>query len=300
MGSRIPLPPHLALRPFTSRAGGQAGLGRDRLRGPDLSRPYRGVLSPTPVTTLRQRCEAFQLRMPADAFFCSVTVALLMGVPLPSRLENSPLLHVAVPAPRRALAAAGIIGHKLQVRENQLRRFGGLRACSPELVWCQLASILSLPDLVAVGDYLIHHRSPRTTRAFLENAVREYRGRRGRALLRQALELLNDRSESRRESHLRVILVQANLTGLVANLDILTSGGWKYRGDLVFPKRKVIVEYQSDLHRDSARFRADMTRISRLEADGWFVVQVNLDDLRNPGELVQRIRRVLADRPIFH
>lgn len=238
--------------------------------------------------------------MPADAFFCSVTVALLMGVPLPSRLESSPLLHVAVPAPRRALAAAGIIGHKLQVHENQLRMFGGLRACSPELVWCQLASILSLPDLVAVGDYLIHHRSPRTTRAFLEKAVREYRGRRGRTLLWQALELLSDRSESRRESHLRVILVQANLTGLVANLDILTSGGWKYRGDLAFPKRKVIVEYQSDLHRDPARFRADMTRISRLEADGWFVVQVNIDDLRNPGELVQRIRLVLADRPIFH
>jgi very-short-patch-repair endonuclease len=238
--------------------------------------------------------------MPADAFFCSVTAAQLMGVPLPARLEKSSLLHVAVPAPRRALSANGVVGHKLQVCKNQLRMFGELRACSPELIWCQLATVLSLPDLVAAGDYLIQRRAPRTTLALLREAVRQYPGRRGKVLLRQALELLNDRSESRRESHLRVILMQANLTGLVANLEITTSGGWNYRGDLAFPDRKVVVEYQSDYHRESVQFRADMTRRSRLEADGWFVVLVNVDDLRNPGELVQRIRRVLASRPTFH
>ncbi|MEX1078175.1 MAG: DUF559 domain-containing protein [Homoserinimonas sp.] len=182
------------------------------------------------------------------------------------------------------------------MRAESLRMLGGLRACSPELVWCQLATILSLPDLVAAGDYLIHWRQPRTTRAFLSEVVRENPGRRGKVALRLALELLNDRSESRKESQLRVVLVQARLDGLVANLEVRTSGGWDYRGDLAFPKQKVIVEYQSDYHRDPAQFRADMTRISRLEADGWFVIQVNADDLRNPLELVQRIRQVLASR----
>lgn len=222
-----------------------------------------------------------------------------MGVPLPARLENSQLLHVAVPAPRRALAASGVIGHKLQVDDDHLRMLGGLRACKPELVWCQLATILSLPDLVAAGDYLIHWRSPRTTTTFLGEAVRVHPGRRGKRALWSALELLDDRSESRKESQLRVVLVQARLVGLVANLEITTSSGWEYRGDLAFPRHKVIVEYQSDYHRDPAQFRADMTRISRLQADGWFVIQVNADDLREPVELVQRIRKVLADRPVF-
>src|SRR5690554_348201 len=299
MGSRVPLPPHLALQPFTSRAGLQAGLGRGRLRGQDLARPYRGVHSPVDLLTLRQRCEAFHLRMPEDAFFCSVTAALLMGVPLPARCESSPLLHVGVPAPRRALAATGVIGHKLQVRERDLRMLGELRSCSPELVWCQLGTVLSVPDLVAAGDYLIHWRSPRTTRAFLEAALQDHPGRRGKPALREAAALLNGRSESRKESHLRVILVQAHLTGLVVNFVIETSGGWKYRGDLAFPQRKVIIEYQGDHHRDPGQFRADMTRTSRLEADGWVVIQVNADDLRNPAELAQRIRRVLASRPIF-
>lgn len=296
MGSRIPLPPHLVLGPFTSHAGLQAGLGRDRLRGRDLEKPYRGVRSSVPVTTLRQRCEAFQLRMPQDAFFCSATAAGLLAVPLPTRLEASPLLHVAVPAPRRALAAAGVIGHKLQVSDDDLRIYRGLRACKPELVWCQLATIMSLQDLVAAGDYLIHWRSPMTTVSLLREAVSKHPGRRGKPALRLALELLNDRSESRKESQLRVVLVQAGLAGLVANLGITTSGGWNYRADLAFPRHKVIIEYQSDYHRDPARFRTDMTRISRLEADGWFVIQVNADDLRHPTELVQRVRRVLAGR----
>jgi hypothetical protein len=41
-----------------------------------------------------------------------------------------------------------------------------------------------------------------------------------------------------------------------------------------------------------------MTRRSRLEADGWFMIEVNANDLRDAPELLQRIRRVLASRPL--
>jgi very-short-patch-repair endonuclease len=39
-----------------------------------------------------------------------------------------------------------------------------------------------------------------------------------------------------------------------------------------------------------------MTRRARLEANGWFVMLVNANDLRDPDELVRRIRTVLAAR----
>ncbi len=39
-----------------------------------------------------------------------------------------------------------------------------------------------------------------------------------------------------------------------------------------------------------------MTRIARLESLGWRVIQVNKDDLRDPRELAERIRRTLAGR----
>jgi very-short-patch-repair endonuclease len=84
--------------------------------------------------------------------------------------------------------------------------------------------------------------------------------------------------------------------GLAVNLPIITSGGYKYRADIAMPVKRVIVEYQSLLHMTPERYRADMTRRSRLEADGWFVIEVNAQDLADPGELVSRVTRVLAGR----
>jgi very-short-patch-repair endonuclease len=61
----------------------------------------------------------------------------------------------------------------------------------------------------------------------------------------------------------------------------------------------MIIEYQSEYHFDPAQHRKDMTRIDRLQAAGWYVMQVNLDDLNDPDELVARIRSVFDERPFF-
>ncbi len=95
---------------------------------------------------------------------------------------------------------------------------------------------------------------------------------------------------------MRVILVEGGLRDFVVNLPIRTSGGFEYRADFGFPAQKVILEYQGAHHLTKERFRSDMTRTARLEADGWYVMQVNADDLRDPGELLARIRRVLLSR----
>ncbi len=114
--------------------------------------------------------------------------------------------------------------------------------------------------------------------------------RRGIRNLEAALPLLDERSESPRESRLRVIFVQGGLTGLVVNLPITTSGGFRYRAVLAFPGKRVLVEYQSGYHLSAEQYRADMTRISRLEADGWLVILVN------SGDLVERVRTILNGR----
>src|SRR5690606_19686265 len=101
-------------------------------------------------------------------------------------------------------------------------------------------------------------------------AVDIYPGRRGKPAMRRALPLLDSRSESRRESHLRVLMLEAGLTGLVSNLEITTRDGTDYRADFAFPRKKMIVEYQSDYHAQTEQFRRDMTRIAKLQADGWY------------------------------
>lgn len=297
---RIPLPVSLSDVPFTYTEGRAAGLGRHRLRGGDLDRPFQGVLlAANQDSTFIALCRALATKLPDDTFFCGASAARVMGVPLPSRLERSRILHVAVPAPGFPPSGRGIRGHMLQVDERRVRTWAGLRITSPEQTWCDLGPVLSIPELVAAGDYLVHWENPITSADALAAMVLERRRYRGVVRLRAAVERLSDRSESAQESALRLLIEDAGLPGLAVNYKIRTSGGYNYRGDLAFPRKKLIVEYQSVLHETPERIRADMTRVSRLEADEYKVIQVNKDDMRDPIELVSRIRRVHNSRPNF-
>jgi very-short-patch-repair endonuclease len=292
---RVELPPAIATRPFSTREARALDVGRGRLRGPDVRHPFRGANLPANVAaTLTNRCAALQARLPLRAFFSGVTAALIMGVPLPSRLENDARVHVSVPRPHTAPTGKFVVGHVSSFDTSQA--WNGVRLSPPARAWCELATTLRLEDVVAAGDYLIHHELPLTSRQKLEQAASEWGQRAGCATLREALTLLSDRSESAQESALRVIILRSRLKGLAVNLPIRTSGGFNYRADLAFPEELVIVEYQSRFHDNTKSFASDMTRKSRLEVDGWHVLEVNARDLDDRAELVQRIRRVLKRR----
>ncbi|MBB5844523.1 very-short-patch-repair endonuclease [Conyzicola lurida] len=247
-------------------------------------------------TDILSRCRAYRHVMNPRAFFCSVTAAVVLHVPLPARLQHSPELHVAVPTPTRAPEGRGIHGHSVTLIGSDVEEWSGLPVSSPERLWCELSSVLTLTQIVAAGDYLVSRNLPFTTIERLAEASARFPGRAGSRLRAESLPLLDTGSESPMESELRVIVIMANIPGFVANLWITVPGA-RYRGDLVFPHKKVIVEYQSEYHFDPVQRRRDMTRIDRLQAAGWHVMQVNLDDLNHPEELVARIRRVLDSRP---
>ncbi len=294
---RIPLPVEVKDRAFTTARGADVGLSENRLRGPDLNAPFHGIRIPRSVDpNLLVLCSGYQLTMHPLGRFCGPTAALLMGVPLPRRRESLLPLHVAVPRGTRAPKGQAIRGHEFDREPHQTVELHGLRLSPPERVWCELATMLGIDDLVAAGDSLINRRRPFTTALDLEMITHEFAGRRGVVAMRAAYPLLCDSSDSRQETRLRLILVRAGLPQLTANPTIVTSGGFTYRGDLVFMAEKVIVEYQGDYHRTPEQFAADMTRASRLEADGWRVILVGARDLDDPVELVSRIRRVLAQR----
>ena len=127
--------------------------------------------------------------------------------------------------------------------------------------------MLELPRLVAVGGYIVYRHSPLASVAAITDAAARYPRGAGAATLRAAVRLVDGGSESPPESMLREIAVTAGIPGLVANEWIRTSSGHNYRGDLVVRSRRV-------------------------------VIQVNADDLDDPGELLARISRVLASRPL--
>jgi very-short-patch-repair endonuclease len=290
-----PLPRHLQAVPFTTGQARASNLTPSRLRSSDLQHPFRGVHVATAIELgFVERCRALQLRLPPAARFSDTTAARIIGIPLPPGTDSR-RLHVTVPSPDRAPVRQLVIGHSRHGEPIDTREWNGLRVSSPERAWCELGATLKLPDLVAAGDYLIHHRLPITTRGRLTDAAARYARGRGSRELIEAIALLDDRAESPQESRLRVILTRAGIA-TVSNLTIRTRRGETFRADLAIPDHGILIEYQGDYHRDPQQYRADMTRISKLEADDHYVILVNANDLADPTELVARVRQVKSRR----
>lgn len=300
---REPLPPELRGRAFSVSEARECGVGPDRLRGTDLDSVW-GVRSrpgadETNGQVLQRRCRMLMLmlRMPPAGVFSHATAALLMGATLPLAHELAVDLHVAVPAPRRAPHARGIRGHRLALTPTDVTVINGVPVTSPARTWCDLATQLDLLDLVAVGDSLLHGPHAVATLDDLAAMTARFRGRRGYRLLMGALPLLDGLAESRPESHLRVILVRAGLPpDRINHAIVMTDGGSGVRIDIHYDAANLHVEYQGDYHRTRAQWRKDMTRRTRLEACGGYVLEINADDLRHPAELVARVRMLLQRR----
>ncbi|MBM7505433.1 hypothetical protein ACFPER_18255 [Agromyces aurantiacus] len=287
-----------------------AGVHPSRLDAEDLRRPFHGVRQGVGVPeTVASRALAYAERMPPRQVFSHVTAALLWGMPLPHRLERDLRLHVAVaPGSTRPLAS-GVVGHVVRADRLGVVALGGLRLASPADTWCQLASLLEVDDLVAVGDFLVTGQEPSgrsaalCTRSELEAAIRRHRGCRGAIRLRAALALVRYGSLSRRETFMRLDLLRAGLPEPTPNLVVSDANGVAVAMvDLGFAEYRVGIEYQSDLHRDPARYRSDVRRLERLLDAGWLIVQATADDvsadgrLRNSAEFADRVAKRLRAR----
>jgi hypothetical protein len=110
----------------------------------------------------------------------------------------------------------------------------------------------------------------------LAAAVAQRAGRRGVQRLRDSLEWVRPRVESRRETHLRLLVVRAGFPEPDTNITVpLRTGRKGVRGDLVYLKYKILVEYDGEQHRtDDAQYARDVERLDDLAADGWRVIRV--------------------------
>jgi hypothetical protein len=274
-----------------------SGLTRSRIRASDLDRRVWGIRRSGRATTLRERAELFAERLPAGTAFSHTTAAQLLGIPIPLSWELDERLHVTVEPPARAPHAAGLIGHRIAAVSGDFARVAGLRVTSAVRTWIDLGSMVSLAELVAAGDFVIHHRLPLATANDLSRRLGLKGQTRGTRMPRRALPYLDGRAESPPESELRLIITLGRLPVPDINHTLVdTETGKHLRPDFTFRKEKVILEYQGDYHRTKQQWRKDMTRRSRLETKGWYVMELNADDLKDPDELVARIRIALAGR----
>lgn len=205
---RAPLPRVLTAKPFSVAEAIIAGISPKQLRRDGLDRPFRGIRSMGhDLTRLEVLCLAYSVHMLSTHVFSHATAARLMGLPLPLPLEQAPELHVSAAAPGRAPQVNGVVGHQFSGGAVVTHR--GLRITGPEFTWVSLAPMLTLRDLVAVGDALVEGDYPWTTIDKLRAAINP--GIRGTVKLRKAVQLIRLGVRSRPENHLRLAILGAGL-----------------------------------------------------------------------------------------
>jgi hypothetical protein len=78
---------------------------------------------------------------------------------------------------------------------------------------------------------------------------------------------------SQRETRLRLLVVRAGFPEPDTNIDLpLKPGRKRARGDLVYLRYKILVEYDGEQHRlDDVQYERDLERLDDLAAAGWRV-----------------------------
>jgi len=241
---------------------------------------------------LSERAAAALATSAPDSVICSLTAARLYELWLPDDLPIP--IHVATATPQRAGRAMTraqrpeFVGHRFQLTPDDIAVRNGLPLTSLARTWRDLATVLSLPDLVAAGDCAL--RSGASTEEMADVLGRTGRTR-GARRAREALGLLDRRSRSRPESHLRVIVRKAGAPPFEVNEAIYRDeGGWLAEPDLALAEARLALEYQGAEHAEVKRMRKDISRGRDLRHSGWLVLYYGPDEVfRRPWSVAAEV-----------
>lgn len=271
------------------------GITPARLRAADLEHIFHGVIVPRgwgrDVSSLAQ---AYATKMSLGHCFSHSTAAVLSGMRLPLAMRERSELHVTTGPSQRAPRGHFIRGHTGSPDTFML---GNLRVTTPVATLRQLGSMMSLEDLVIVSDGLLSRKAPRATMTELIAAVDGWHGQRGFRQLQAAMVLVRERTDSARETMLRLLIVGAGMPEPMINVPIRSRAGRVVaHADLAYPEHNLVLEYDGDQHRtDRAQYYIDIGRLERITREGWRVIRINLTHMASPSVLASLIREALAD-----
>ncbi len=278
--------------------------------------PAAGVYDGSPLTAEAQRLRAIITRRAhgyatkaADhVFFCGATAAVLWGLPLPLRVLRPAAedIDVAVIAPRRAPRGRGVRGHQLSTASVSVRDMNRLRLASPATVWAQLATALTVEELIAAGDAIVHiprlrgmargHPDSALGTGAQLSAAMSTPHRTGVGKLRKAYPYIRIGAASAAETELRLALLRGGLPEPVLDYDVHDANGHPIGfTEIAFPRQRVLVEREGDHHRtDRAQWNRDIDKHAACAAAGWTVIRVTSQHMHpSPEPAVTRVRDAL-------
>lgn len=248
---------------------------------------------------LALRCDAALAIAPPGAALSGRTATQLYELPLPNRYPGStdvrPQLMADAALPR-TVDVEGLECRLCRLPAEHVRVWRGRQVTSPARTFLDLAVVLDVIDLVAVGDAILARGL--ATRQELAAVVGWAQRRRGVRAARAALELLDPRVRSPQESRLRARILLAGLPVPEVNAIVLDAHGeFLAEGDLVWRRWRILVEYDGAVHLSERQRRRDAVRRNQLLMEGWLQLVYTSDVLaRHPERIYDDILAALRSR----
>jgi hypothetical protein len=194
---------------------------------------------------------------------------------------------------RNQHAPEGILTRNLRLADDEIVYVADFPVTSLARTAFDLARQVPFGEGVARLDALM-----RATTFSVEDVLllaKRYEGTRGLQRLRKALPLVDAGAASPKETWLRLLIVGAGLPTPETQLPVVSHYRTVALLDMGWKRFKVAVEYDGDQHRTSRRqYVRDIRRIQALEACGWIVVRVVVED--RPEAVICRVREALRRR----
>ena len=217
--------------------------------------------------TPQVRAEAALVPFHESAFASHASAARIHGVPIPTLPDE----HVTVLKAAHRRVRPDIQCHLRT--DGRIAVKDGVRVSGYAQMFVELAELLSLVDLVVVGDNLVRHQRitcPDLTR-FCEGSSLPC----ATAALAAAT-YVRERVDSPMETRLRMLIVLSGLPEPEVNRTVRTADGEPLRRyDLSYPSAKVIVEYDGRHHIErEADWESDLDRREAINNDGWRILVI--------------------------
>lgn len=295
-----PLPGNFAKAPFTVYQARAQGVPAKRLRAQDLSDGGRLIYLPSGLACDVQERARVLARATPGAWVSHQTAAELTALGLPPWMSSEAAVHLSKPTNLPRVRRSGVVGHRVRVIPGEVMDLDGIPVSVPPRTWLDLAAVLPLRYLIAMGDQLI--RIPRNgfelrTQPFahkegLRLLIRQHPNMKGVEKARLALDDMRVGSDSFPETFLRLAMLEAHLPEPELQLRLDPGDEWSPTTDLGYRRYRIAVQYDGAHHLTREQQTRDNRRDEAFREAGWSYFKVNADDLAEDFEgVISRIKR---------
>lgn len=296
-----PLPDELRTGPFTLADAALAGVSPRRWRHGSLVRRGRGIRMErtTAALPLSARVRPF-LEVNVRCAASHLTAAEILVLPRRRQKGNPEMFHVIRPEGAAHLNRPHVIVHRMKLYSDEVTVVDGIPVTTPERTWLDMAEMLTVDELVVMGDSCVRvprpelegRDMPLCSIGDLQRMINRHKGKRGLRKAKEAIELIRVGSDSPQETLLRLAVARAGLPEPELNVPVISEDGMRHHEpDLSYRKYRIGIEYEGEHHGEEGQIVRDIDRSERYAALGWTEVRISKRHMFNDAKpAVAKIR----------